>query len=214
MKPRTPIITAILITVLSFAAGIYFYPMLPERVASHWGADGQVNGYMSRFWGVFLLPIITLAILALLIFLPKLDPKKENIEKFRKYFDGFIVCIILFLTYLHGLALAWNLGIKFELLTFLIPAFAGLFYCAGVLVQHAEPNWMIGIRTPWTLSSEHVWKATHELGARLFKASAAIALLGLAFPKVAIWLVIAPSIVSALWMFVYSYLEFRRTNIR
>ena len=81
---------------ISFAIGIWAYPQLPEIVASHWNEKGEVNGYMSKFLGIFLMPIMSLAMFLLFNFIPKIDPMKANIEKFRKYYNAFIVSIILF----------------------------------------------------------------------------------------------------------------------
>jgi uncharacterized membrane protein len=76
------------IILLSFAIGIYYYPQMPEKLASHWNAQGQVNGYMSKFWGLFLMPIISMGMLLLFILIPRIDPLKSNIQEFRKYYDG------------------------------------------------------------------------------------------------------------------------------
>jgi uncharacterized membrane protein len=92
----------------------------------------------------------------------------------------------------------------------LVPAFSLIFYYAGVLVQNAKQNWFIGIRTPWTLSSERVWDRTHKLGGNLFKASALIGLLGLLVQDYAIWLILIPVIVTAIYTVAYSYFEFRK----
>jgi uncharacterized membrane protein len=70
-------------------------------------------------------------------------------------------------------------------------------------------NWFIGIRTPWTMSSELVWKKTHVLGGKLFKISGAIAVLGI-FGLYSIYLVVVPLIASALYLVVYSYLEYQK----
>ena len=55
-------ILILFLVVVSFAIGIYIYPQIPQQMASHWGIEGQVNGYMSKFWGVFLMPIISLVL--------------------------------------------------------------------------------------------------------------------------------------------------------
>ncbi len=196
--------------VLSFLAGIYVYPQLPDKIASHWGANGEVNGYMSKFWGAFLMPIVAFIIFLVFLIIPKIDPLKENYKKFRKYFDGFILLIILFMLYIYVLSLLWNLGKRFNMGQFLSPAMAVLFYYAGVLIGHAKRNWFVGIRTPWTLSSDKVWDDTHKIGAKLFKASAVIMLLGLFFPGRAFIFMIVPVIFSALFVAVYSYFSFRK----
>lgn len=204
----------ILIILLSFAVGIYFYPQMPDRVASHWNASGEADGYTSKFWGLFLVPIISAAIATLLFIIPKVDPLKENVKKFRKYFDVFIVLFLLFLFYLHMLTIFWNLGARFDFIFALIPAFTALFYYAGVLTEHAERNWFIGIRTPWTISNETVWKKTHKLGGRLFKLSALVALAGVFFKGYAIYLIIIPVILTAVYTFIYSYFEYQKEKLR
>ena len=85
-----------------------------------------------------------------------------------------------------------------------------LMFYIGILLEKAKQNWFIGIRTPWTLSSEKVWDKTHKLGARLFKTLAVIILASLLVPKYSIWIVIMPIIATALWLFIYSYLEFKK----
>lgn len=208
MKSSKAVIIGII--VLSFLIGIYLYPRMPLMLASHWNARGQVDGYMSKFWGLFLMPIISTLMYLLFITLPKIDPMKANVDKFRKYFDGFIVAIITFLFYLYLLTIFWNLGYKFSLIQFLSPAFALLFYSVGILIEKAKRNWFIGIRTPWTLSSDKVWDKTHKLGGKLYKLSALFSLLGLLFPLSAIYFVIIPIITFSLYLFVYSYLEFQK----
>jgi len=203
-------IIALAIIVASFALGIYFYPQLPETVASHWDSAGQVNGYLNRFWGAFLMPIIILAMFLLFLIIPKIDPLSENIKKFRRYFDWLIVLIMVFMVYVYLLSVLWNLGKEFNLSQFLIPAFGLLFFYMGVLVENAQRNWSIGIRTPWTLSSDEIWNKTHQIGGKLFKISGIITLLGIVFPLWAMWLVLVPIIASSTFLFAYSYLQYKK----
>jgi uncharacterized membrane protein len=204
------IFVSFLIVIASYIAALYFYPLMPETMASHWGVNGQVNGYIPKFWGVMLLPIISSALLLLFIFLPKMDPKRENIEKFRSQFDTFIIVIFLFLAYIYGLTIAWNLGYVFEMNRLIIPPFALLFYCVGVLLKHAEMNWTIGIRTAWTLSSPKVWKKTHQLGGLLYQIAAIISLFGLLFANYTFWFLLAPIITVSVFIIFYSYFLFRK----
>jgi len=203
-------IIILLIILISFAVGIYLYPLFPDTMASHWNVQGQVDGYMSKFWGAFLMPFIVVGLFLLFIVIPKIDPLKENIEKFRKYYETFIVAIILFLFYLYILTLVWNLGITFDMNRFLIPAFGILFYYAGILVENAKRNWFIGIRTPWTLSSEVVWEKTHKIGGKLFKIAGIIALLGIFIPEYTFFLVMIPVLSFSLYVIVYSYFEYQK----
>ena len=198
------------IIALSFILGIFLYPQMPDKMASHWNIDGQVDSYMSKFWGVFLMPIISVGLLFVFMLIPKIDPLKENIEKFRKYFDKFIILIILYLSYIHFLSIVWNLGARFDIGQFIMPAMGILFYYIGVLIQNSKRNWSIGIRTPWTLSSEKVWDKTHKIAGKLFKVAGIIAFLGIFFSRNAIFFVIVPVILIIVYTFIYSYFEYKK----
>ena len=199
-----------IVILASFVIGAYFYPQFPDKIASHWNVQGHVDGYMSKSWGLFLLPMILLVMWLMFILIPKIDPLKHNIEKFRKYFDAFIALIVLFLFYLYILTIFWNMGARFDMGRALMPAMGILFYFAGILINHSKRNWFIGIRTPWTLSSDNVWDKTHQLGAKLFKIAGVIAFLGIFFPKIAFWLVIIPIILFAVFVSVYSYILYKK----
>jgi len=195
---------------LSFIIAICIYPQMPEKMASHWNIQGEVDSYMSKFWGLFLMPIISIGLFFLFILIPKIDPLKENIEKFRKYFDGFIVLIMIFLFYVYLLTIFWNIGIRFNMTQFMMPALGTLFYYCGILVENAKRNWFIGIKTPWTLSSEKVWDKTHKIGGKLFKATGIIAFGGIFLPKYAALFLTIPVISVAVYTIIYSYFEYQK----
>ncbi len=209
MKKITLLITVAFI-LISFVISIYLYPQFPDRVASHWNSQGEVDGHMSKFWGLFLLPILLSGCLLLFIFLPKFDPLKTNIDKFRKYYDGFIIIFTLFMFYIYLLTIFWNLGHRFDMGQMMVPGLAVLFFYCGVLIGNAKMNWFIGIRTPWTLSSEEVWEKTHKLGGKLFKGAGVIILLGLIWPEYTFTLIMIPILIAARVPIVYSYMECRK----
>jgi len=200
------------IILLSFIVGILMYPQMPDQMASHWGIAGDVNGYMPKFWGLFLMPLISAALLVLFVVLPGIDPMRRNIDKFRGSFDMFVIFIMAFMFYMYVITLLWNTGMRFNFIQPLAPAFGVLFYMCGVLIENAKRNWFIGIRTPWTMSDERVWEKTHKLGSKLFKATGVISFLGLFFPAYAIFFILAPVIIIAVFSFVYSYLEYSKTD--
>jgi len=203
-------IFTLIIIIISFLIGIYLYNLMPEQMASHWNQKGEVNGYMTKFWGLFLMPIVCIGIFLLLLIIPKIDPLKKNIEKFRKYFDSFIFLIIVFLLYIYALTIIWNFDIKFDMNKSIIPAIGLLFYYAGVLISHAKRNWFIGIRTPWTLSNEEVWEKTHKIGSLLFKIAGILAFVGLFFSDFIIWFILIPVISFSLFTFIYSYFVYKK----
>lgn len=183
---------------------------MPEKIASHWNAQGQVDGYMSKFWGLFSMPFMSVGFFLLFILIPKIDPLKTNISKFRNYYDVFVLLTIVFLLYLYLLTIFWNLGLRFSMIQFLVPAFGILFYYCGILIENAKRNWSIGIRTPWTLSNDKVWDKTHKIGGKLFKIVGVIALLGIFFQSYALFFVLVPVISVAIYTAIYSYFEYQR----
>ncbi len=208
MSTRTTVIVSLIMIVAAIALSLAVYGRLPDPMASHWGVNDQVNGTTPRFWGAFLMPIIALAMLGLFLLLPSIDPLKANITRFREVFNAFIAFILAFLLYVHVLSLAWNLGNHgFRMSTAIVPAIGLLFMFAGVLIRRAKRNFFIGIRTPWTLSSDQVWDQTHRLGAVLFIAGGVLAVLAVFFPgATAFLIVIVPILVCTLVLVVYSYI--------
>ncbi len=212
MSTRTTLIVSALMIVAAAGLSLVVYNQLPDPMASHWGFNDQVNGTIPRFWGAFMMPLITVGMLGLFLLLPAIDPLKANIAKFRGIFNAFIAAILAFLLYIHVLTLVWNLGNHgFRMSTAMLPALGLLFMLTGVLIRNAKRNFFIGIRTPWTLSSDRVWDETHRLGAVLFFASGVLALLGVFFPGgIAYLLVLVPIIASTVILLVYSYILWTR----
>lgn len=202
----------LLIALVSFFLGVYLFPQMPEKMASHWNAVGEVDGFMPKFWGIFLFPFILLLIGLFFIAIPRIDPLRENIEKFRKHYNGFIVLFSLFLLAVFLQVVLWNLGIKISP-NFTLPIGVGLlFFYIGILCENAEQNWFIGIRTPWTLSSERVWNKTHRIGAKLFKAAGIIAFIGAVFPQYAMFFILVPALFTAGYTIIYSYFEYKKLS--
>ncbi|MFH0929375.1 MAG: DUF1648 domain-containing protein [Candidatus Aenigmatarchaeota archaeon] len=209
---RKVYILSLLIVLTSLMTSLYFYPIMPDELASHWNAQGEVDGYMSKFWGLFLMPIVSVALMTMFVIIPKIDPLKKNIKKFRSYFDIFALVTIVFMFYIYLLTIIWNLGIRFDMSQLIIPPIGLLLFCAGVLTEKSEMNWFIGIKTPWTLSDERVWKKTNKLGGKIFKVSGIIATISILIPVYSIFLVLLPIIVGSIYLVLYSYFQYIRLN--
>ena len=186
---------------------------MPEQMATHWNIRGEVNGYLPKFWVLFLTPLISVGIFLLFLAIPKIDPLKHNIEKFRKYYDGLIVSLLVFLLYLDSLVISWNVGSRFSMFQALAPAIGILFYYIGVLTENAKRNWSIGIRTPWTLNNENVWEKTHKLGGKLFKITGVlVGMLGFLFDQFAVFLILALVTIDVACLTTYSYFEYKKQS--
>lgn len=195
---------------LSLITSLIVYPMMPKVVASHWDAVGKVNGYMSAFWGTFIMPLMFLGIFLLMMFISRKDPMKENIQKFKEYFLNFVLILFLLFYSLQIFTILWNLGYKINIIYVIIPMFAILFFYTGVMLSKAEQNMSIGIRTPWTLKSKSVWDKTHKKTAVLLKFSSILFLLGLIFRKYAFIILLGLIIAVFIWAFFYSFFIYEK----
>ncbi len=211
MNTRTTLILASVLIVIGLLAGLLLWDRLPEQLPAHWNINDQVDGYMPKLQGVLMMPAITIGILLLFLVLPQIDPLKANIARFRPAFNLFILIMVGFMVYIHGLTLAWGLGYQgFKMSSAMLPLMGVLFLAAGWMMRSAKRNFFIGIRTPWTLSSDRVWDQTHRVGSLLFIFCGLLAIVGSLFGGVtAFWLVLVPVIVSSLFLMVYSYVLYR-----
>lgn len=212
MTTRTTTIIVLILIAAATIAGIAFWNQFPDPMASHWNVNDQVDGYMPKFWGVFMMPLINLGLFLLFLIIPLIDPLKANIAKFRGVFNVFIAFIIGYMTYVHALTLLWNLGYTgFGIGGAMLPAIGLLFIVVGFLIRKSKRNWFIGIRTPWTLSSDRVWDETHRVGGILFLISGVVAVIGGFFGgMVAFWSLLIPVLVSVLFLVIYSFVLYQR----
>jgi uncharacterized membrane protein len=212
MSTRTTTIVVLVMIAAATLAGLLLWNRLPEQMASHWNINDQVDGYMPKFWGIFLLPLITLGMFVLFLVVPSIDPLKANIAQFREMFNLLILLIVGFMIYIYGLTLAWSLGYNnFRMSGAMLPAIGLLFIFIGFMMRQAKRNFFIGIRTPWTLSSDTVWNETHRIGAVLFMISGALAFIGGFFGgTTAFWMMFTPIIGSTIFLLVYSYVLYQR----
>jgi len=211
---RASVWIAVALVVAQFAVGFYLYPRMPEEVAIHWGLSGEADGYGSRFIGLFMVPIMSGLMLPFMLALPRLDPA-GGIREFQGSYEWFVAGFTAFMAYLHGLTLAWNLGWRLDMMRMLAPTLGALFYGIGAMMGSARYNWFVGVRTPWTLSSEEVWERTHRLGGRMFKACGVAALLGtLAWGWLALLHTVAPVLAAGIYLTYYSYAEYRKSEAK
>ena len=195
---------------ISVVTSLLFYNELPMKMVSHWNAQGVVDGYSSRLFNVIFFPILHIILFLMLIYIPKLDPKKKNIKMFEDIYFLFISVILIFFYFVQLQVFLWNIDIKVPIEISFPILFGILFIFVSYLIKNAKQNFSIGIRTPWTLASERVWDKTHSLGAKLFRIGGILTILSSLFPKyslIALFIfIIAPSI----YLFIYSYIEFKK----
>jgi uncharacterized membrane protein len=203
-------IAAVLLIVISGAAAVLVYPSLPEQFAVHFDASGTPDSFYGRALGASIIPAVAVGVYALFRALPHIDPRGENIREFQGAFDAIMLLTLAFLAYLQGLLLAYNLGIKYPQDALILGGVGLLFAGIGVLFRRAEPNWFVGIRTPWTLSDDEVWRRTHRAAAPVFVVAGAF-IAGSAFlPLQTEFVIGVAAAVVAVVPAAYSFVCYRR----
>jgi uncharacterized membrane protein len=186
------------------------YGKLPGSMPTHWNTDGDVNGWSNKAFGAFLIPVMLAFFWLLIRFLPRIDPR-ANIEKFGAAFEGIFIAVMLFMLGLHIIVLRAALGHHIEMQRVVPIGIGALFVVIGALLPQAQPNWFVGIRTPWTLSSDVVWEKTHRLGGKVFVASGLLIILAaiVAPGSTHITMLVLIGTAAVVLLF-YSFFEWRR----
>ncbi len=151
-----------------FVVGAIVYPQLPDKVPSHWNFRGEVDGYSSKFFGAFGIPLMTTGFYVLMVFIPLLDPRFENYSRFAASYNTVRRVTVGFFVLLHIVVLAAALGYDIQMGTIVQAGVSLLFVIIGNSMGRVRHNYFFGIRTPWTLADEGVWRQTHRVGGRLF----------------------------------------------
>ncbi|TGE38495.1 SdpI family protein [Desulfosporosinus fructosivorans] len=202
----------ILILILSgFALGAYFYPSLPDKVPTHWNASGEVNGYGSKLFGAFGLPAISLATYLLYLVLPYIDPKRKNYTDFESTYQFLKYVLIIFFLGIELMTLLIASGVIVNKPVFIQIMVSLLFILIGNVMGRFKHNYFVGIKTPWTLANEEVWRKTHRLAAPLWVlggvSNILLALTGMSFNGIGFIVIIA---VISIVPIGYSYVVYQK----
>jgi len=201
------------VVVAGFGLSFFYYPYLPEKIPSHWNAVGMVDAYLPKGIALFLMPFFALFLALLFYALPRIDPLQKNYHYFMPYLEGFFLILVAFFLYIHVLIIIAGFGVRLEMSYLLLPAVSALFFYSALLLRKAKRNWFVGIRTPWTLSSESVWNKTHRLGSYCFAVLGVIFLVLLFAPAEAVFPFMIFSVLFLAFLPVaYSYFLWRQEN--
>lgn len=188
---RTMIITSI-ICLIPFFISTIFYKSLPDQVATHFGFNGMPDGYSSKMFAAFGLPLIMLVINFISNFTIDNDPKKANASKRIKIIGKWTVPILSVL--MQSSIIAIGLGI--------------LIMIIGNYLPKCKQNYTVGIKTPWTLNNEEVWNKTHKISGYLWVIGGFIITISSFIGFESIMLVVL--IIIAFVPIVYSYILYKK----
>lgn len=165
-KYRTTIIITTIITLLPILFGLIVWNRLPEQIATHWGADGQADGYSGKAFAVFGMPCILTVLQLFVSFITLNDPKRRNIHKKPLALALWIIPVMSVIV--NGITYAAALGMEIEV-GIIVSILVGILLIAlGNYMPKLQQNYTIGIRVPWTLNSTENWNRTHRLGGKTF----------------------------------------------
>ena len=182
----------IVVLALPFVLATTLWDRLPARVVTHWDFHNQPNGWMPKAAGLLVPPAINVLVTALFALAPRIDPRlrrraagdfgqRRAWRAIRLGVSGFITAVCLLVI---AAAAGWQADVgRVCLMGMLI-----LFAIIGNFLRSLEPNYLLGIRTPWTLEDPTTWRATHRLGSRVMVfGSLALLLVGCFVPSVVLF---------------------------
>jgi immunity protein, SdpI family len=159
---------SVIILLIPFILIFLFWNDLPDQIPMHWNIQGEVDSYGSKLFGIMALPIFNIILFIGLLFVPKIDPRKENFEFFTSTFRIIVLGVNVLMLILFLLILATSLGYELNIGMIVIYITLLLFLILGNLMSKLRSNYFLGIRTPWTLDNEEVWRRTHRLAGHIW----------------------------------------------
>lgn len=199
------IITSIL-TLIPMIAGIIMWDKMPDQVATHWGFNNIANGWSSKAFAVFGIPLMLFAIHIFTVFVTLNDPKKKNIGSKMLTMVFFIIPATSIITCLSIYAIALGLNINIGLM---INVLVGvMFIIIGIYLPSIKQNYTVGIKLPWTLNSEENWDKTSKFSGKLWVAGGVCVLINTYFRSTLILLIII-TVISVIPV-IYSFLIYKK----
>ena len=162
---KTLLITSI-VTLLPIPVGLVLWDRLPDVMATHFGINNEANGFSSKPFAVFFIPLFCLAMLWICAVITANDPRKKNISP--KIFR-LVMWIIPVVSLICGVAVyTYNLGHPLDISSFMMILMGILFILIGNYMPKTRQNYTIGIKLPWTLESARNWELTHRMAGRVW----------------------------------------------
>ena len=182
--------------------GVVLWNQLPAQIPSHWNMQGEIDGYSSKSFSVFGLPMILLAIHWFTICFTLADPKKQNHSEKILHLVFWIVPALSVILSAVTYSTAMGKGVRMEL--FISVLLGLLFVAIGNYLPKCKQNYTIGLKLPWTLHSEENWNRTHRLAGWLWVIGGLL-IISAGFFNL-IWLTLSAPLLMALIPTIYSYI--------
>ncbi len=209
MKTNKITISLIIVIAITWLVAFIYEPRLPEQVPSHWNIHGEVDGYMSKPWGVYFLPLISVFTSILLLLLPKIAPKGFKLDQAKKAYEIIVLVMAIFFLGIMVLSFEAGLNRSIDMNQWVLVGIGALFLIIGNYLTKVPRNFFLGIRTPWTLASDKVWYKTHRMGSWTFVIAGLFSVVGGLLKWPFSWMIIA-IIAAALIPVIYSLVVYKQ----
>lgn len=206
---KKQLIISSIITLMPILVGVLLWNILPDRMATHWGSNGEANGWSSKAFTVFVLPIIMLVMHWVCIFATLKDPK--NKEQSKKVFGMvlWIVPMVSILLTCMTYAIALEMDIRIDMVVRLLLGL--IFIIIGNYLPKCKQNYTIGIKVVWALRNEENWNKTHRFAGRVWVLGGVLLLVTSLIPMESfVGVLLAVILVIAFMPMIYSYLYYRK----
>ena len=201
------------VLLLMFALSAWVWTQIPadQKIPVHWGLDGKVDGYGGKFEGLLLIPLISIGLVGLFTLLPWLEPRKLNLEKSQKPYTAIWIGLLILMLGTHSLIILSALGRSVDVSMAIQILVGALFVLIGNYMGKMRSNFFMGIRTPWTLSSELSWHKTHRLGGWLFFIQGMVMMLFAVVGSSQFFIIVLLTwiVIMILTTFIYSYIVWK-----
>ena len=209
MKNKFTIIITSVIVLIPMLVGVAFWDALPEQVAIHWGASGEPDGWCSKAFAVYAVPLIMVALHWACLFATRFDKKNRNQNPKMMNITYWLVPAVSWVA--NGMTYADALGKDIDVIRLLPIIMGALFLLIGNYLPKCTPNRTVGIRIKWTLADEENWNATHRFGGKVWFIGAIVILASSLLPaKISVCAMIAATLAMALAPIIYSYCFYKK----
>ena len=204
----------VLLLLLPFAFSMYIWDELPDQAPTHFNLQGEADDWGPKWVNAIMFPVIGLGTYLLLVFLPIIDPKKR-IESRQKPIAAIRIITSMFMVFMYVFIMAELLGTDLNFSIYIQVGIGMLFLVLGNYMHSIKQNYFIGVRTPWTLENEEVWKRTHRLTAKVWTIGALIMIIAplTISNSMAYWSIFSVVVtILVLVPIIYSYVIFQQLD--
>lgn len=208
-KYKKQLIISSILILLPIVFGLLMWDQLPDTMTTHWGADGQADGYSSKGFAIFFLPLFLLGMHLFCVWITDLT-NRSNGQDFKVMTMIFwIMPVISFMS--NGMVYAIAMGKVWDM-NALMPILMGLiFTIVGNYLPKCRQNTTIGIKVVWALNNEENWNATHRFAGKLWVAAGLLTVFTVFLPmKIGYPIMFVALIGAGGGATLYSYLYYKK----